>query len=49
VSSSWQVAAAVGLSIAASLAYAAAPGHKVTEEVIVEGTRPEIQKRAYKL
>jgi hypothetical protein len=47
VSSSWRVAVAVGLSIAASLAYAAAPRNKVTEEVIVEGTRPEIEKRAY--
>jgi hypothetical protein len=47
VSSSWQVAAAVGLSIAASLACAAAPKNKVTEEVIVEGTRPEIAKRVY--
>lgn len=45
--SSWHVAVAVGLSIAASLAYAAAPNNKVTEEVIVEGTRPEIEKRAY--
>ena len=45
--SSWQVAVAVGLSIAASLANAAAPKNKVTEEVIVEGTRPEIEKRAY--
>jgi hypothetical protein len=47
VSCSWQVAVAVGLSIAASLASAAAPKDKVTEEVIVEGTRPEIEKRAY--
>lgn len=45
--SSWQVAVAFGLSIAASLAYAAAPKNKVTEEVIVEGTRPEIEKRVY--
>lgn len=45
--SSWEVAAAFGLSIAASLAYAAAPKNKVTEEVIVEGTRPEIEKRVY--
>ena len=46
-SGSWQVAVAIGLSIAASLADAAAPKNKVTEEVIVEGTRPEIEKRAY--
>jgi hypothetical protein len=43
----WHVAVVVGLSIAAPLAYAAAPKNKVTEEVIVEGTRPEIEKRAY--
>lgn len=42
-----QVAVAVGLSIAASLACAADPRDKVTEEVIVEGTRLEIEKRAY--
>lgn len=42
-----QVAVAVGLSIAASLASAADPKSKVTEEVIVEGTRPEIEKRAH--
>src|SRR5262245_687647 len=42
-----RVATAVSLSIAASLAYAAAPNNKVTEEVIVEGTRLEIEKRAY--
>ena len=40
------VAAAVALSFAAALACAAAP-NKVTEEVIVQGTRPEIEKRAY--
>lgn len=40
------VAAAVVLSFAAPLARAAAPD-KVTEEVIVQGTRPEIEKRAY--
>lgn len=45
--SSWQVAAAVALSFAASLADAAAPENKVTEEVTVEGTRPEIEKRVY--
>jgi len=42
-----QVALAITLAIAASLAYAAAPTNKVTEEVIVEETRPEIEKRAY--
>jgi hypothetical protein len=47
VSSFRQVAVAVALSIAASLACAAAPKNKVTEEVIVEGTRLEIEKRAY--
>lgn len=40
------VAVAVALSFSAALAYAAAP-NKVTEEVIVEGTRPEIEKRVY--
>jgi hypothetical protein len=40
------VAVALALSFAAGLACAAAP-NKVTEEVIVEGTRPEIEKRAY--
>lgn len=40
------VAAAVALSFAVALACAAAP-NKVTEEVIVEGTRLEIEKRAY--
>ena len=34
------------LSLAAGLAYAASP-NKVTEEVIVEGTRPEIRQRVY--
>jgi len=43
---SWYVGAAVALSLAAALADAAAP-NKVTEEVIVEGTRLEIEKRAY--
>jgi hypothetical protein len=45
--SSKRFAVAIGLSIAASLACAAAPKNKVTEEVIVEGTRPEIEKRVY--
>ena len=43
---SQHVAAALVLSLPAGLGYAAAP-NKVTEEVIVEGTRPEIEKRAY--
>jgi hypothetical protein len=45
--SSKRFAVAIGLSIAASLACAAAPKNKITEEVIVEGTRPEIEKRVY--
>ncbi len=40
------VAAAVALSLVVALACAAAP-NKVTEEVVVEGTRPEIEKRVY--
>jgi hypothetical protein len=39
-----QIAVAAALSFAAGAAYAAAQD-KVTEEVIVEGTRPEIEKR----
>ena len=40
-----RVAVATALSFAAGLA-SAAPQDKVTEEVIVEGTRPELEQRA---
>ena len=40
-----RVAVAAAMSLAAGLAAAAAQGNKVTEEVVVEGTRPEVEKR----